>query len=324
MKSKCLNIVIFLIIATVASANAATSKGKWSSYDNVVAVVNDVPIVKSEVEKRYQALRKKKKFPSSKLSKVKSQVLDSFINESLLLQTAEEESIIISDKKVDNHIKSIMRRMNFYSVKKFKRYIIRKEKITWAEYRRQIKISLLTQQIMTYAINFTPPSDQEARAFYNKNRKHFVEVNVQHVLVKPKNSSFAEEKRVNKKIERLRSRVLKGESFSKLARKHSQCPSAKQGGSLGWTLLMNLDPYFANTAYQMQKRGQISSVIKSSFGYHIIKYHGRRYAPFANVKDQIFGMLANQKRQMQFKSWVKRRREQSDIKIYMKNYVKQG
>lgn len=324
LQNKIIVTILIIFVATNVSISKEKYKknGKWIPVDQVIAVVNDSPIIKSEVDERYKVLAKKKKVRS--VRKEKSRVLDSFIDESILYQTADEESIIISELKIDNHIKKIMGNMRISSMKVFRRQVEKKEKIPWQEYRRQIRTQLLMEQIMAYAIDFTPPSERDARAFYNKNRRSLIEVNVKHILIIPKNSSFTAEKKASKKLEAIRKRILKGESFEKIARKESQGPSASRGGALGWSLLMNLDPYFANTAYQMSKKGQISAVVKSAFGYHIIKYLGRRTAPFSSVKNRIYGILAGQKRQAQFKVWVKRKRRESDIKIYMPNYIKKG
>jgi len=147
------------------------------------------------------------------------------------------------------------------------------------------------------------------------------QVNVKHILIVPRSSSFADEKAANTQLEDIRKQILSGASFESLAARYSKDPgSAPKGGSIGWVFLGSLDPYFANQAYQMRKSGEISPVFKSSFGYHIIKYMGRRTAPLEEIEDNISNMMAMQSREIQFKEWIKKRRQTSSIYIFLPDY----
>lgn len=146
------------------------------------------------------------------------------------------------------------------------------------------------------------------------------EVHIKHIVIRPKNSSFAEEKRANELINQIRDRILKGESFEKLASQYSEDPSAKNGGDIGWVTLAEMDPYIANTVYRMKKPGEISTVIKAQTGYTIVKLINSRPTSFETVQDRILNMLYQRNVGEQFKKWIATRRAQSDIKIYLENY----
>ena len=96
----------------------------WEVYDRVLAVVNDQPIVESQLMKRFNHYREIKRIPQSKVAYEKSRLLDSFIEDALFQQTAEEEAIIVSDKKVDHFIEKVMKRLNLDEETLFKTWVI--------------------------------------------------------------------------------------------------------------------------------------------------------------------------------------------------------
>ena len=302
---------------------AATASHSWEPFDRVIAVVNDRPIVESEVAGRLDRLRQRKNVPANRLAYERSRLLDRFIEDSIVLQEAEQQSIVVSDEKVTNHIKKLMARMNITSMDDFKKRVEKVENLPFDEYREDVRKSLITEQVMSLAIGVTPPSRKEAMEWYNANKaKLGFEINVKHILIRPKNPSLAEEKRVIAEINALRQRIVRGEPFEQLAAQHSEDPgSAKKGGAIGWMSLAELDPYFANQVFRMAD-GQLSGAIKSGFGYHLVKFLGKRPVTFDSVEDRIVGMLFQQKLSEQFSKWVIQRRRESEVIIYMDDYVK--
>jgi parvulin-like peptidyl-prolyl isomerase len=72
----------------------------------------------------------------------------------------------------------------------------------------------------------------------------------------------------------------------------------------------------------MSRYGEVSGVIKSSYGYHVVKFFGRRVTPFDAVRDRILQLLYHQNLDIQFSKWIAQRRKESEIKIYMQDYIK--
>jgi parvulin-like peptidyl-prolyl isomerase len=85
------------------------------------------------------------------------------------------------------------------------------------------------------------------------------EVKASHILVKTKSEA-----------EKILDELKKGASFSKLAQQHSECPSKKKGGDLGWFGRGRMVPEFEKAAFSL-KKGELSDIVKTQFGYHIIK-----------------------------------------------------
>jgi peptidyl-prolyl cis-trans isomerase C len=138
-------------------------------------------------------------------------------------------------------------------------------------------------------------SDAELKDFYNKNIDKFKtgdQVRASHILVKTE----AEAKNIKKQLDA-------GASFEDLAKKYSIDGAAPKGGDLGWFGKGSMLPDFENVAFGM-KEGQVSGIVKTKFGYHIIKVTGKRPAgtrSFEEVKDQIKAAIIPEKQQEVFK-----------------------
>ncbi len=348
--------IVFIIIATSLPLKS------WEPYDRVIAVVNTQPITESDVVSRLEQLKKLKQVKVKNMVYEKSRVLDTFIENVLVNETATEQSIIVSNKKVMGHIDNFIMQFLHPRTKdqkelekltkqvslrildklngdisaidkkldkltlEFINYVEKSQKTDFYTFSEDIRINIMKQQLIQIAIGLSPPSKKEVEDWFNKNKKKLgFEVNAKHILIRPKGSSLSAERMANKKIEGILARIKKGESFEKLAAQYSEDrASAVNGGSLGWVNIATLDPYFAGTVFQMKRSGQLSHVFKSSFGYHIVKYMGRRPLKLQSVEKIIIAKLYNEKMVKQFKNWVDERKKNSAIKIFMKNYVKAG
>ena len=137
-------------------------------------------------------------------------------------------------------------------------------------------------------------SDEDLKKFYEQNKDKFKtgeQIKASHILVKTE----AEAKGILAKIKA-------GGNFEELAKKSSVDSSAAKGGDLGWFGKGSMVPVFEKAALAL-KEGQISDVVKSDFGFHIIKLTGKRPAgvrPFEEVKDQIKAAVMPTKQQEVF------------------------
>lgn len=134
-------------------------------------------------------------------------------------------------------------------------------------------------------------SDEELQKFYTANKEKFTtpdQVKASHILVK-------EEKQAKEILAQLKS----GGNFEELAKKNSTDGAAAKGGDLGWFSKGSMIPEFEKVAFAM-KEGETSGIVKTKFGYHIIKLTGKRAAgarTFEEVKDQIKAAILPSKQQ---------------------------
>lgn len=327
----------------------------WEPYDRVIATVNNIPIVESEIEAKISQLTAKGTLRGSAASR-RQQVLDYFIERALVRETADQQSIIISDDRVLNHLETLMdqylssqvpdpkkrekavtrvrtiikARMNYEKVNApkdeiaqaegFMEWMANKEKISFRAFFEDIRSEMMKQQVMSIAIGVSPPTDEEIQSWYNANKSKLgYEVRVKHILIRPKNRSLAEEKRVNSQLASIRAQIVSGQAtFEAMAQKYSEDPGSRAlGGDIGWQNLANLDPYFAGNVFRLQRVGQVSNVFKSGFGYHIAKFLGKRPVTLENVADLIRYKLYSEKMEEQFDKWVAERKSHSEIQVFV-------
>ncbi len=331
----------------------------WETYDSVIAVVNDFSIIESEIDNKLNQVIKFQNLPRTRYVAEKSKILDKFIEDALVLQAASEEAIVVGDRRVLNHIEDMLKQylatktqdtkaVDKLSAKMLNRlekrlndepvmgdkeldaqidgfigFLEGRFHIGFKDYFEEVRSSIMREQVMSIAIGVSPPSKEEAMDWYRKNRNKLGdEVWVKHILIRPAGGSFTAERDANEKLNSMREKIMAGEPFEKFARANSQDPeSAAKGGDLGWKMLAEMDPYFAGFVNNIRTTGQISQVFKSSRGYHIVKLMGRRAITYDKVERLIMYKLYNESMFQQFKKWVLKRKKESEIQIFMKNYV---
>ena len=141
---------------------------------------------------------------------------------------------------------------------------------------------------------------------------------LRHILVRMETTENDAEE-VKDMIYSIRDRILKGESFEKLAKEYSSDPSSKdQGGDLGWLPLDYLQIEQFKQVADTLKEGEISAPFLTRFGYHIVQLEGRRPAGPMTLEqdwDQIKNMALNDKQQRLLEEWVKELRQ--DVYIHV-------
>jgi peptidyl-prolyl cis-trans isomerase C len=153
-------------------------------------------------------------------------------------------------------------------------------------------------------------SDADAKAYYDGNKDKFKEpekIKVSHILV----DNEAEAKDILAKLKG-------GADFAALAKEKSTCSSKDKGGDLGLIARGQTVPEFEQAAFAL-KPGQLSDVVKSQFGYHIIKVTEKqpeKELSFDEVKDQLKQMLLSQKQKERFDSLLKELKDRNKVVIH--------
>jgi peptidyl-prolyl cis-trans isomerase C len=140
-------------------------------------------------------------------------------------------------------------------------------------------------------------SDSMAMAYYTENPNDFVapdSIHARHIILRASQSD-TETDIENKKqtLRDLAARIDAGEDFEELAKQYSEGPSAPRGGDLGYFTHRDMVPEFSNVAFGL-KEGEVSGVVETKFGYHLIKCEGKvasRKLEFAQVEAQLKGQI---------------------------------
>ena len=172
-------------------------------------------------------------------------------------------------------------------------------------------------------------SDDEAKEFYDKNPDKFKSpadgkdtVRASHILVLVDAKAKDDERKAAlEKIEKIAAELkAHPEKFSEIAKAESQCPSRERGGELGAFARGQMVPEFEKAAFAL-KEGEISGIVKTQFGYHIIRRDAAKkesVIPFAEVKDQIRNALEARKAQAAEEQYIKALEKAHNVKLLVK------
>jgi peptidyl-prolyl cis-trans isomerase C len=178
------------------------------------------------------------------------------------------------------------------------------------EIKKEVREGLARNKFMqTYWAGKINVTEEDAQKYYQENPNEFEtpeQVRVSHILIKPKyvdpnvdpNADPNEAKAAAKaKAENLLKQIKDGADFAELAKANSDCPSAPNGGDLGFVPKGETTPAFEKAAFELQV-GQVSDVVETEYGYHIIKVTDHKDASktsFEDAKDDIIKQLIQKK-----------------------------
>jgi peptidyl-prolyl cis-trans isomerase SurA len=296
--------------------------------DRIVAIVNGEIICLSELQKMSITASREveKSYPEvdaeERMQMVKKKVLEQLINQKLLDQEAIRLKIEVTGKEIDQTVQDVQKR-NAFSRRELLN-ALKNEGLTMSTYREQIaneikKVRLIEREISS-KINIT---DEAIKEYYIKNMakpeiKEGVRIQQIFLAVPPE----AREERIEE-IKNLAKEIFsnleKGEDFGKLAQQYSQDPSAQAGGDLGFFQKGQLLPILEEAAYRL-KEGEVSPLIQSQLGFHIIKVLEKREGEvkldgWKESREQIKNILYQKESDRMFEQWLESLREKSFIDI---------
>jgi peptidyl-prolyl cis-trans isomerase SurA len=257
------------------------------TLDRIVAVVDKQIILQSELDGQVELYAMQAKLDLSKpglKDTLESQILDRMIDDKVLLVEAQRDtSINVTNKEVEDALTSQIERIRsqFASEDAFQAQL-RAEGLTLkalkSQYRDEVRNQLLKEQFIQKELEKVHVSSGEVMEFYQANRDSLPDkpagVKLAHILIGTSPSKATLDSLYNY-AELIRKKALEGEDFATLAKAYSQDPSANDGGDLGWFSRGTMVPAFEDAAFALQP-GQISEVIQTQYGYHIIKCTGRK------------------------------------------------
>lgn len=267
-----------LLLFTIISPLAIYAQDKV--INQIVAVVGNNVILKSDIEEMY---RNNIAQGISSDGDMKCEILENLLIEKLLIAEAELDSnIVVTDNQINQQLDSRMQYFvqNLGSEKAVEAYFKKPITDIKSSLKEVIENQLYTQQMRSSIIKNVTITPAEVRYKYkntNKSELPQVEAQVEYaqISVYPQ-VSIEEENKIKARLRDFKHRIEDGgEDFATLAVLYSEGPSASNGGELGYMGKAQLDPAYANAAFNL-KEGKVSNVIKSDFGYHIIQLIDRK------------------------------------------------
>ena len=313
---------------TDKSATAGSFTAGSQKEDAVIATVNGSEITEKEVQQETQSLlaRYQNRISPEQLKEmlptIRQQALEGTINKELLFQEAVGKNIAPSRDEIDMELKSMVSRFETHEL--FQQQLVASG-MSEEALRRDIERSLTISAVMKAALSGIPDtSEGEVSAFYAENPDSFKvpeEIRASHILLKLSPETSQEEKN-SKRLELagISGLIEQGADFAELASAHSECPSSQQGGDLGFFSRGKMVKPFEDVAFGL-KEGEISDIVETQFGYHLIKVVDRREArtvPLDEVKDQIAAHLKSRKENEAMGEHLKKLRQSATIQYATK------
>ena len=274
-----------LITALLLVTVALPAYGEKEVVDRIVAVVGDEVILASEMASQLQmaAIRYGQRFKSEKeMQDFRDEVLNSMISDQLFLVAAKNDTTISVrpdevDRALDDHITRISGQ---YDSNDDFLAALAQEGLTLRELRKKlrpdVKNQLLKQRVMQRKLSSISVSRHEVEEFYNNFQDSIPTqpeaAKLAHILLTVNPSPEVEDS-VKQLAQDLRQQILNGADFATISARYSSMGAGENGGDLGYVSRDDVVPEFARAAFNLSV-GDISGVIKTQFGYHIIKCEG--------------------------------------------------
>jgi parvulin-like peptidyl-prolyl isomerase len=304
----------------------APATGLSRVVDRIVAVVNDDFITLSELENTFLPYQKRIEatYRGADKEKVVAEgrimVLNRMIDSRLIEQWSKKAGIVVKDDEIMGTIKDLLRRRNI-SMEQFTQ-TLEQEGSSLESYRRDMKdqmtrMRLLRRELKTKII----VSDDEIGENYVKHRDEYEgaeAVRIKQILILvPQNADRPVKDRLLADVESIHKRLIDGESFDLIAAQFSHGPSAATGGDIGFLEKGAMLPEVDAVAFRLAK-DEISKIIVSPVGFHIIKVMDRRGAgvkPIGIIREEIKAKLEEEKMEKSYEEWMVDLHKRSHIEI---------
>ena len=242
------------------------------------------------------------------LPKLQEKALDQAIGAKLLFDRANQLDLPVTAAEVDAEVARVVEQVG--GEENFKKALAA-QGMSEENFRKDLEKGARVNKLVAQACTgVSDPTEEEVAAFYEAHKDEYVvppQVLCQHILVKSEEGDLPEAKAAAfEKIRAIRERIVAGGDFAEEAKKNSDCPSGQQGGSLGWFGRGMMVPEFDKCAFEM-KKGDISDIVTTQFGYHIIykaDEKGGGAQTLVDVHDQIKDLLRHNARGQAMDAYV--------------------
>ncbi len=270
--------VLCLLLFALFSAEILQAQNE--NLDKIIAIVGDKIILKSEIDAAFDEYKRENPtIPDS----FKCQLIEQTLLQKVLIEQAALDSIVVSDEELEGALENRVRYfLSIYgSEEKLEEMAGKSVYQLKDDYRPMFHDKLLADRMQNQVMSNVKITPQEVTAFYNKIPKDSLPlypsmVEVGHIVFKPAVNKDVEDYAIEE-LKNIRKELVSGaSSFESLAGRFSEDPGTRDnGGDLGVMGRDELDPDFAAAAFKLQNN-EISDVVKSSFGFHIIQMVNRQ------------------------------------------------
>lgn len=288
---------------------AGCRQQKPNPLQATVALVNDEAITLQEVlmliPEGEEEGSKQMEASVGEKNELKKRLLDQIIQKKMLLQEARRLKIELTEREIQQKFEEIRDGKDEAAFLQ----VLSERGLTREGWEKSTRENLLIEMLLNQlAGDQVSISEEELLQYYEGHEEEWridEQIKLRQIVVQDENEAEA-----------LRTSLLQGADFAQTAREHSQFPQLGEGGDLGYLgpseLPVEFDPLLDSEI------GSISPVIKTAFGYHVVKVEDRRPArllPFEEVEEKIHQILLEEKREVLFTQWIEEVRRRTEVKI---------
>lgn len=309
--------ILFAFIASDARSQANTIPAA------TVATVNDIPITEEDVSlevKRiqFQAKAMQKPIDESMMLAMREKVIESLINRELLYQQSKKEGFTTDEAEIDDSMDQI--KQGLESGQSIESLLLEMG-ITMDVMRTHVGQANTIQKLLEVTVYpQSMVSEKESRLFFENNPQYFKkpeEVKASHILIQVSPEATDEEKlAARERIEAVQKKIAAGDDFADLARQYSDGPSKVNGGNLGYFDRTKMVKPFSDAAFELEP-GQVSDIVETRFGYHLIKVYDKKPKTvyvFEDIKVRLGQLLQQQKIQKETIRYLEELRKTAKVK----------
>ncbi len=283
----------------------------------IVAKVDGETITKEEFDQIFQIFKTQvemkqgpdiweKTYEGKKyIDLAKEQVLEQMIEDKIQMKKAEELNITVTEEEIDAEFDKFKKLFN--SDEKFKEFLTGL-KMEQEYFKDSIKKDLIKNRLKENMTANVQVTEEEIATFYSTHMDMFYRVKASHILLETEDEA-----------KKILDRVKAGEDFNKLAKEYSIDPIAKENnGDLGYFRHGDMVEEFETAAFAL-KPGQVSEVVKSQHGYHIIKVEDKKIDKLEDVKDELRTTMIMDKKNSDYSTTFEEMYKKAKIEKFVKN-----
>lgn len=253
-------------------------------------------------------------------SQALSQQLHRLIDRRLQEQDAEQLGITVTDAELHQALEDIKTRNRFASDEMLATALAT-EGLTMEQYRRQLRSELLVAKLVSREVRSTVVvSPEEVRVYYDQHPEEFAlpeRIKLRQIFFAAPAANAEDHANARVKAQAILDELNNGADFDQMAKRYSNGPEAKEGGELGWFTPGSLMPQLNRIAFTL-KDGQISGLIDTPQGWHILKMEareGHHQETFEQAREKVRALLVEHHTQQRYEEWFLELRRNAYVDI---------
>ena len=271
--------------------------------------------------KKFRKYGMKRKGAPELMKSIERRALDKVIVQELLSQESKNLKVDDIDKKVDEQTRKLKRK--YKNEKSFISYL-KTKKLTEDNLRATLRKNIYIEKYLEEkGIRNPVIPEEEIRSYYEDTKEEYRReeyIRASHIVILVDENAPREKKdEARTKIEKIRQEIISGKDFGAMAREFSEDGKAANGGDLDYIKRGYMPPEFDSVAFLL-KKGELSEVVQTKFGFHIIKVFDKKpagIAPLSDVRDFITRYLQMEVSKKKLAAHMEELKEKAEIKVFL-------